>query len=193
MITTLHIVRHATPDRNSTLNYKVPPGPGLTDVGQKQAHVAALYLANCDLQHVVVSPLLRALQTGSQIALHNKVMYTIDDRLAEHRDDESRDDVARRIRQCLDSLDHLEFERVAVTSHGSPIRAMLVHLSDGLIDLAPYETAVGNPSVPAGIWCATRCGPRWSLEYVFEPNIGDWDRRKKRLAEEGRQPGLRSI
>ena len=193
MIDQLFIVRHATPDRNSTLNYKVPPGPGLSDLGQIQAKAAAVFLANSDLQHVVVSPLQRALQTGSQIALHNRLMYTIDDRLAEHRDDESRDDVSRRVIQSIASLDKSPYQRVAITSHGSPIRALLVHLSDGLLDLKPYETAMGNPAPPAGIWGATRNGPRWTLSFLFEPDSGDWDRRKQPLMQDGLQLGLRSI
>jgi broad specificity phosphatase PhoE len=177
MLTTLYIIRHATPDREAKIAYDVPPGPDLTEIGRAQAREAALYLSNCRLERIYTSPLQRALQTAGIVAAHCGMLQMVDDRLAEHRHGEAREDVAKRVANFIDSLDDTAASVVAFASHGSPIRASLLHL-DPKIDLGKYETTVGNPTVPAGIWRATRVPSGWELEYVFEPTVGDWDRRK---------------
>lgn len=177
MLSTLYIVRHATPDLTQAVDYKIPPGPDLTAIGREQAREAGLYLANCAVERVYTSPLQRAYQTAGAIAAQTRLLQIVDDRLAEHRGDETRDDVKKRVAAFLHDVIHDDARVVACASHGSPVRMMLETLAPK-IDLKPFETQVGNPSVPAGIWRASKVEGGWLLDYVFEPSQLPWDNRK---------------
>lgn len=67
----LILLRHGqTPSNVAGLLDTAPPGPGLTDLGQRQAIAAAEVLATEEIDAVFASNQLRAQQTASPLATH---------------------------------------------------------------------------------------------------------------------------
>lgn len=180
---TIYLVRHAQPMLNTGINYKVVPGPGLTEAGREQAREAGQFLLNCGVERLYASPLERARQTAQGIATETGLPITLEPLLREFDDPaESKAQLLARLSQFLQHIQHIGVSTVALVSHGSPVRELLNLLSEGSLDLKPYETSYGNPVTPAGIWQASRRTDAWFLDLVFQPKAGDWDRFKTPVA-----------
>ncbi len=98
---TVYLIRHAQPtfwgSVLTSLRYDVPPGPPLSAEGRSQAAMAASFLAGNPPTVIYTSPLDRALQTAQIITGQLGAPIAIDERLAEHRRDETNDQVAARL------------------------------------------------------------------------------------------------
>lgn len=185
---TIYLVRHAQPLLNTGINYKVVPGPGLTEAGREQAREAGQFLLNCGIERLYASPLERARQTAQGIAAATGLPITLEPLLREFDDPaENKANLLARLAQFLQNIQQIGVSSVALVSHGSPVRELLTMLSEGSLDFKPYETSHGNPVTPAGIWQATRRTDAWFLELVFQPKAGDWDRFKSPVQIKPRQ------
>ena len=180
---TVYLIRHAEPTTwgDESVRYDAPPGPPLSTEGRAQAAMAADFLVGSPPTVVYTSPLDRALQTTQIITARLGAPMAIDERLAEHRRDETSEQVAdrlaafwrERVTTATGSL------CVALVSHGSPIRAILALLGDvWTADPERYRFDHGNIAPPAGIWrarcVATDSRPvHWELALIFRTFVAD--------------------
>ena len=173
---TVYLIRHAQPTNlgNATLRYDVPPGPPLSNDGRAQAAMAANFLTAHPPTVIYTSPLDRALQTAQIISAQLGVPLAIDERLAEHRREETADQVAARVATFWhERVTNEPPGCVALVSHGSPIKLMLTALGDvWTADPERYKFDYGNVVPHAGIWRARcvsvdnhRC--KWELALIF--------------------------
>lgn len=81
--TVIHLLRHGEVRNPEGILYGRLPGFLLSDLGARQAKVAAAYLADRDLAAVVSSPLDRARQTAEPIATQHGLSVVTDDDLIE--------------------------------------------------------------------------------------------------------------
>jgi broad specificity phosphatase PhoE len=168
-LTDLYLIRHGHPQLGTGLAYDRPPGPPLSEVGLAEARLAGQFLAGRDIQRLYASPLQRALGTAQAISAAIGVAPDIEEALSEHRSDESFEGVTARLGAFLARLRDEPAERVALVTHGSPIRASLQLLSAGRIDLGGHTYSNGNPAPTAGIWHARAQDGAWRLELAFKP------------------------
>ena len=174
----VYLIRHAQPANlgDASLRYDVPPGPPLSPDGRAQAAMAANFLTSNPPTVIYTSPLDRALQTAHIIAAQLGVPLAIDERLAEHRREETAEQVFARVaafwyeRVTTAPPGPL---RVALVSHGSPIKLLMTPLGDvWTADPARYKFDYGNIVPHAGIWRA-RCEAadghldKWELALTF--------------------------
>jgi 2,3-bisphosphoglycerate-dependent phosphoglycerate mutase len=172
MLKELYIVRHGHPLQGTGLAYDRVPGPALSEIGRAEAQVAAQFLVHRDIEIAHASPLERTLNTAKIIVATIDVPLVIEPALAEHRSDETFEDVKSRIRDFLARLDSQPHETVALVTHGSPIKALLQILSLETIDLARYSFPNGNHAPTAGIWHAQRdLFGVWQLTLAFKPVV----------------------
>ena len=175
---TVYLIRHAQPANlgDASLRYDVPPGPPLSTDGRAQAAMAASFLVSNPPMVIYSSPLDRALQTAQIISAQLGVPLAIDERLAEHRREETPELVAARVaafwyERVTPAPPGLT--RVALVSHGSPIRLMLTPLGDvWTADPDRYKFDYGNIVPHAGIWrarCQVTTGRlcQWELALIF--------------------------
>ncbi len=64
----LILVRHGRPERVD--HDPCGADPGLTDLGHRQAAASADFLQNAGIEHVYVSPMLRAIETAKPLSTH---------------------------------------------------------------------------------------------------------------------------
>jgi len=173
MLKDLYIVRHGHPKLGTGIAYDRVPGPPLSETGQEEARVAGLYLAHIAPQRLYSSPLERAYQTAEIIGKNIGHSPIVEESLAEHRKEETFDVVKSRLKDFLARLqrEQIEDERVAVVSHGSPIKALLLLLSNEKIDLTQHVYPNGNHVPTAGIWHAQFNDQGCALELVFKPIV----------------------
>jgi 2,3-bisphosphoglycerate-dependent phosphoglycerate mutase len=169
MLQQLYLIRHAHPQQGTGIPYDRVPGPPLSDSGREEARAAALYLSQCGLQQLYVSPLDRTSETGRIISAHIGVPVQIEESLAEHRSDEPFDKVKARVRDFLARVDCEPIEVAGFVTHGSPVKALVQLLSSETIDLSKYLFDAGNHAPTAGIWRAERQDNTWRLDLVFTP------------------------
>jgi broad specificity phosphatase PhoE len=174
---TVYLIRHAQPASlgDSTLRYDIPPGPPLSTDGRAQAAMAANFLVGSPPTVIYVSPLDRAMQTAQIIAAQLGVPVAIDERLAEHRREEKAEEVAGRVSAFWYErvTGAPPNSRVALVSHGSPIKLMMTPLGEvWTADPDRYKFDGGNMVPHAGIWRA-RCVSadshlcKWELALIF--------------------------
>jgi 2,3-bisphosphoglycerate-dependent phosphoglycerate mutase len=172
MLKELYIVRHGHPLQGTGLTYDRVPGPALSDVGRAEAQVSALFLEHRDIEITYTSPLERTLGTARIIVAAINVPLVIEPALAEHRSDETFEEVKARIRDMLARLDSQPHDIVALVTHGSPMKALLKILSLETIDLSRYSFSNGNNAPTAGIWHAQRdLFGVWQLTLAFKPVV----------------------
>ena len=174
----VYLIRHAQPANlgDASLRYDVPPGPPLSPDGRAQAAMAADFLTSNPPMVIYTSPLDRAMQTAQIIAAQLGVPLAIDERLAEHRREETAEQVFARVaafwyeRVTTAPPGPL---RVALVSHGSPIKLLMTPLGDvWTADPDRYKFDSGNVLPHAGIWRA-RCEAadgrldKWELALIF--------------------------
>jgi len=173
MLKQLYLIRHAHPKQGTGIPYDRVPGPGLSDTGKEEAQAAALYLNQCGLDRLYVSPLDRTLDTARIITAQCGAPLTVEEALAEHRSGETFDQVKTRMRDFLARVETEPVEAVGFVTHGSPIKALLQILSDDKIDLSQSMFDAGNHAPWAGVWHAEREGTSslWKLELAFSPAL----------------------
>ena len=176
MLKELFLIRHGHPKQGTGIAYDRVPGPPLSDVGQEEARVAGLFLGHMHIQQIYTSPLDRASQTAQLIGKQLNLTPIVEPALAEHRKEETFDQVKARLQAFVAQLDAEPFERVALVAHGSPIKALLLALTQERIKLDDYRFANGNHVPTAGVWHARRNAdptalPQWELDLIFKPIV----------------------
>lgn len=169
MLKELYLIRHAQPQPNTGLAYDRAPGPPLSEAGREEARATGLYLSQCGLEQLFVSPLDRTQETARLIAEHTQAPIQIEEALAEHRSDETFESVRARVQDLLARIEKDSFTRVGLVTHGSPTKALLQILSNGTLDLSKFVFDNGNHAPTAGVWRAERTDDGWRLELVFMP------------------------
>lgn len=165
----IYFIRHGQPDRSTGVPYQIMPGPPLSEHGKHESRQAAAFLAGCNLEHLFVSPYERAVQTAEQILTILDLPVTFTRLVAEQEYGESSEQVKSRTGEFLRHLDDSPLHGIGVVSHGSPIKHMLLALTDEHIDLSSHIDERGNPLPTAGIWRAQQQDGIWVAELVFRP------------------------
>lgn len=169
----LYLIRHATPDWNlKNISYFVPPGPPLNETGLDEARMLANFFQFIGLKRIYTSPLERCLMTAKIIAGQNDQILQIEAGLSEHRPQESRMDVKKRLEPVFEkAIQQASQGPVALVTHGSPIEILLEKMGLSMVELNTLKARFDhhNPSPPAGVWEAVRSGPEWDLSLVFDP------------------------
>ncbi len=171
----VYLIRHAQPAnvQDASLRYDVPPGPPLSPAGYMQAMMTANFLQNSPPEVVYTSPLERALQTAQIIAGQLDIPLAIDERLAEHRREETEEQIVVRASEFWrERVSSAGPRRIALVSHGSPIRVILTALGGVTVtNLEHYRFDQGNIIPHAGIWRArlgaTTPPGQWQLDLIF--------------------------
>jgi broad specificity phosphatase PhoE len=83
MPTTVHLLRHGEVHNPERVLYGRLPGFGLSDLGIAQAKLAAEFLAQRPIGHLVSSPLQRAQETAAALAEATGLTTNTDERLTE--------------------------------------------------------------------------------------------------------------
>lgn len=152
MLTDLYLVRHGQPAHDPAVAYNTPPGPELAERGREEAAQAAAFLAERGVELLFASPFARTAQTAEALAEALALPVTFTALVQEHGPAESFEKVRARVAELLAALDDSPHSRVALVTHGSPIRAALHELSKDKIDLSRHVYAGGNPAPTCGIW-----------------------------------------
>jgi broad specificity phosphatase PhoE len=174
-------VRHAEPDNwgSASLRYDIPPGPALSQKGRAQALEAAEFLSQDPPAAIFASPLERTRETARIIGERLGIQPVVDVRIAEHCREEDASQVAQRALEFWHERLRLAngdaSGRIAIVSHGSPIRILLESLAR-LPQLTVYRFDHGNIVPLAGIWRVARhrsAGPlsNWKVRLVFPSQI----------------------
>jgi broad specificity phosphatase PhoE len=82
-VETVHLLRHGEVYNPDRVLYGRLPGYRLSELGERQAQVAAEWLAQRDLGYLVSSPLERARQTAAPLAAATGLGVAVDERLIE--------------------------------------------------------------------------------------------------------------
>ncbi|MEY2634074.1 MAG: hypothetical protein RIS75_14, partial [Actinomycetota bacterium] len=81
--TTVHVMRHGEVYNPTKILYGRIPGFRLSALGEQMAQRAAEHFADNDITYVVSSPLERAQQTATPVAVHHKLDLATDINLIE--------------------------------------------------------------------------------------------------------------
>ncbi len=169
----IFFIRHGQPVQNSSVPYQVLPGPDLAERGRVEARQAATFLAAKGLEQLFVSPFARTTQTAEVLVDLLGIPTTFTALVQEQAPNEPLDTVRVRIRELLAGLADSSYQRVGIVTHGSPIRAALLELSNDKIDLSKHVYHGGNPAPTCGIWQATFVDASTrQFELVFKPSEG---------------------
>jgi 2,3-bisphosphoglycerate-dependent phosphoglycerate mutase len=170
LITDMYLVRHGQPQQNPSIPYNTPPGPDLSEHGRNEARQAAVFLSNKSIEHMFVSPFARTTQTAETILETLDLPITFTSLIQEHGPAENFERVRERVRELLDGAEDSPLTRIALVTHGSPIRAVLMELSKDKIDLTKHVYSGGNPAPTCGIWHIQRLDEHTRrFELVFKP------------------------
>lgn len=170
MPSNIFFVRHGAPQLNTGLEYRAMPGPGLSQQGREEARQAAAFLAGRGITQLFASPFARAVQTAEAVAEHLNLPITFSEQVMEHSTHENLAAVQERVHAFLSYIAALPDAQIAVVTHGSPIKQMLIALTDGTIDLRDHiYDPQGNPVPTAGIWHAQHLEGAWQAAMIFRP------------------------
>lgn len=156
MVQEIYVLRHAHPDRTTTIPYNVPPGPPLTTTGRSEALQAAHWLSEKPIDVAYVSPFLRTRQTAAIVSEHIMVPFSYVESIRESAPGEQHPAVRTRIREFLDLLDTRNLGRIMLVTHGCCVLATLQVTTNDTIDLNGHRYDYGNHSPTAGIWHGVR-------------------------------------
>ena len=153
----IYLIRHATPDRNTGMDYHKLPGPPLNGQGEREARELAARLAHCDIQRIYSSPWTRAAQTALTIGAELGLSVELRGELGEWQSDDTEERVAKRVQTLLDLPGR---GNVALVSHGWVIRAALrlYGIDEGVLAQHCRRYDTENPLPCAGVW---RVRLRW--------------------------------
>jgi broad specificity phosphatase PhoE len=176
MPTILYLARHATPDWTRTeLSYHLPPGPPLTEEGEKEAEDLGKFFRKNNVSIIFTSPLDRCYQTAKTAGEASGTPVEIVHSLTEWQPGENYASVASRmwptIKKAIGYSN--QFGPTALITHGGPIAALLGRMgmdADVLASHRIYDN--NNPLPPAGVWQAVYLdnGESWEWKQVFKPN-----------------------
>ncbi|MCS6882316.1 MAG: histidine phosphatase family protein [Oscillochloridaceae bacterium] len=152
MLSDLFLIRHGQPVHDPRIPYHTPPGPALSEHGRNEAIRAAEFLASRELEHLFASPFVRTSQTAEVLAERLGLPVTFTALVQEHAPGESFAQVRQRVRELLSAAEDSPYARIGIVTHGSPIRAALLELSNDKIDLSRHVYSGGNPAPTCGIW-----------------------------------------
>lgn len=152
MLTDLYLIRHGQPAYNTSIAYNVLPGPDLAERGREEAAQAAGFLADKAVTQLFASPFARTSQTAEVLVEALGLPVTFTSLIQEHGPAESFELVRGRVAELFAAIDDSPHTRVALVTHGSPIRAALHLLSNDKIDLSKHVYSGGNPAPTCGIW-----------------------------------------
>jgi 2,3-bisphosphoglycerate-dependent phosphoglycerate mutase len=173
VLTDIFLVRHAEPARSVGIEYRVMPGPDLSERGRQEAQQAGAFLQGKGLEHLFVSPFARTTQTAELILEHLDIPVTFTRLLEEAAPQERLEQVRERVCEFLQSVLESELTCIGVVTHGAPIGELLRELSNDTLDLHNHSYDVSrNPAPTAGVWHAQRSASSehgWSLDLVFRP------------------------
>lgn len=170
----LYLVRHATPDWARTdLPYHLPPGPPLTEQGEREAVLVGGFLRAAGVQVMWASPLERCTRTAELAARSAGAQLAAEPRLVEWQPGELPADVLGRLWPVWQQAGHAsrELGPIALVTHGGPIAVLLAELGLPPAELEAHRRQYdrGNPLPPAGVWRATPVNSHWRLELAFTP------------------------
>lgn len=166
---TIYLVRHAAPERNSTLRYDVVPGPPLTAEGQAQARRTAQFLAQKGVGRLYHSPLVRTVQTAAAIANQIGKPSQEAEAIREWERGTPAQDVRQRMAHFWQNHIANEDETVVLVSHGGPIEELLRHLTNDTLDLSGKHYFGGNATPLGGVWQVEPNGGQWQITFAFNP------------------------
>lgn len=172
MLTDIFFIRHGDPLHPFGIEYRVMPGPDLSEKGRREAQQAADFLSNRGVEHLFVSPFARTTQTAEQLVERLDIPVTLTQLIQESHPGESMSQTRERVREFLQSVQQSSFGCIGVVSHGAPIGEMVRELSRDQIDMSQHSYDVSrNPAPTAGIWHAHRTAEdeEWHLAFVFRP------------------------
>jgi broad specificity phosphatase PhoE len=168
VLSDVFLVRHGEPNRNTSIPYRSPPGPGLCEQGRDEARRAATFLADKQIEHLFVSPYTRAMETAEALVTQLGLSLSTVPLIAEYRLDETEAQLQARLAQFVSELMAAPYARVAVVSHAAPIGELLLELTQQPREWLTVDE-VGHPLPTGGIWHAWRAGDAWQAELVFQP------------------------
>lgn len=172
MVHEIYILRHAAPDRTSSIPYNIPPGPPLTAIGRKEALQAGVFLQNRQIDAVYVSPFMRTRQTAAIVSEHVVAPFAYVDSIKEGAPGESHRDIRARVRGLLDELNGRVISSVMLVTHGCCVLATLQETTNDAIDLSGHKYDYGNHSPTAGIWHGVRQATGvYAWDLVFTPSV----------------------
>lgn len=168
----IFLIRHAAPQDGTGIRYDVPPGPGLSASGKREAREMAEFLANRGITRILYSPLDRTTQTAQILADRLGLEPIAEDAIREMRKDETADGVRERMKVFWEQEMARPEEAIAIVSHGGPLRYLIEWLTDGREKFNGYRFAGGNVIPTAGVWQVRPAFfGMWEALFVFQPNI----------------------
>lgn len=171
-MSTIYLIRHAAPERNSTLRYDVAPGPPLAPEGHGQARRTAQFLADKGIARLYHSPLVRTLQTAAAIANQIGKPSQEVEAIREWERGIPSQDVRQRMAEFWEKHVATGEETVALVSHGGPIEELLRHLTNDSLELSGQRYFGGATTPLGGVWQIERNENNWNVSFVFNP--GDY-------------------
>lgn len=169
MIDQIYLIRHAQPDRSSSIRYDIEPGPPLTATGRAEAQQAARWLAGRGIEYLFASPFARTVQTADTIVDLLGLPITYVKSLGEGAPGETKERVRDRVAELLTQLDDGPLRSVALVTHGICVKSILLHTTADKIDLGKHIYDYGNCAPTAGIWHGLRGEGGWRWELTFRP------------------------
>ncbi len=169
MLEELYLVRHALPDRASSIPYHTPPGPPLLPHGLREAAETGAWLVGRGIEQLFASPFVRTRQTAEAVSAELGLPITFTEALREGAPGEKMDQIRARTSELLAQLDDSPLRCVALVSHGAPIRSLLEHTTNMRIDLKPHVYDNGNCAPTAAVWHGRRTDAGWVWELAFRP------------------------
>lgn len=170
LLTDIFLIRHGHPVQNSTINYHVPPGPDLSERGREEAAQAAAFLADKGIEQLFASPFARTSQTAEVLVDVLGLSATLTRLIEEQAPSEQFPQVRERMREFLSAAQDSPYSRIALVTHGSPVRAALLELSKEQINLSGHFYPGGNPAPTCGIWHVRWLDERsLRFELAFKP------------------------
>lgn len=172
MVHEIYILRHAAPDRTSSIAYNIPPGPPLTPIGRKEALQAGLFLQQRTIDAVFVSPFMRTRQTAAIVSEHVLAPFAYVESIKEGAPGEAHRDVRARVRGLLSEVEQRGLERILLVTHGCCVLATLQETTNDAIDLSGHKYDYGNHSPTAGIWHGVRqTQGTYTWDLIFTPSV----------------------
>ncbi len=159
----LYVIRHALPDYNQPGVYHRPPGPGLTAEGVQQAAALVPLLRSTNIQHLVVSPLLRCRLTAEPLAQALNLDMETDEDVIDQQPEEKPADVNVRMLRAV--LNRSNSQVIALVSHAAPLENLLKTLTRNAVQL-PERDRRGCYLREGSVWRAVLHEGQWEAKLL---------------------------
>ena len=175
----LYFIRHASPDWSRTdIPYLIPPGPPLSQQGEKEAQALAKFLSEQGVVKLYYSPFERTARTAQIAASINNIPCVEEVGLSEwHAEGEAEGLVGKRMLAVLENIEKesILIGPIGLVSHGGPVGILLKELGMSADELVAYRSRFdhSNPLPPAGAWEAEWNAQEnsWDLNLKFIPVV----------------------